>query len=126
MTGWRPPPLRRVRCPLRAGSFRTRQGFGCGLRPTDRPQGARSDRPSYALDVIKRRGERIEVEGVETNAESSLVHQGKNVLPTVKLTFTTPDKDVVSVEISAYEASKLADEMIISLKTALPKIPRRR
>jgi hypothetical protein len=78
------------------------------------------------VDVIKRSGERIEVEGIETTAESGLIPQGKNVIPTVKLTFKTPDKDVVVVEISAYEASKLVDAMIISLKVALPKIPRRR
>ena len=33
----------------------------------------------------------------------------------------TPDKDVVAVEISAYEASKLVDEIILSLKTASPR-----
>ncbi|MGW4929147.1 hypothetical protein ACWEOH_08345 [Agromyces sp. NPDC004153] len=52
--------------------------------------------------------------------------EGFAYIPKVKLTFTTPDEDVVSVEISAYEVSKRVDEMIISLKTALPKIPRRR
>ncbi|MEV1130536.1 hypothetical protein [Agromyces sp. NPDC049794] len=76
--------------------------------------------------MIKRGGERIEVEGVETSAESGLVYKGKNVVPTVKLTFRTPDRDVIAVEISAYEASKLVDAMIISLKAGLPKIPRRR
>lgn len=76
--------------------------------------------------MIKRRGERIEVDGIESTAESGLVYQGKNVIPTVKLTFRTPDNEVVAVEISAYEASKLVDAMIISLETAMPKIPRRR
>ncbi|MBD8011666.1 hypothetical protein H9633_05075 [Microbacterium sp. Re1] len=76
--------------------------------------------------MIKRRGERIEVEGIESTAESGLVYQGKNVIPTVRLSFKTPDNEVVAVEISAYEASKLVDDMIVSLKTALPRIPRRR
>lgn len=80
----------------------------------------------YSLDVIKRRGERIAVEGIDTTAECGLVYQGKNVIPTIKLTFKTPDKDIVTVEMSAYEASKLVDAVIVSLKTALPKIPRRR
>ncbi len=75
--------------------------------------------------MIRRRGERIEVEGIESTAQSGLVYQGKNVIPTVMLTFKTSDNETVSVEISAYEASKLVDDMIISLKTALPKIPRR-
>lgn len=76
--------------------------------------------------MIKRRGERIEVEGIESTAQSGLVYQGKNVIPTVMLSFKTPDNEVVAVEISAYEASKLVDDMVVSLKTALPRIPRRR
>lgn len=76
--------------------------------------------------MIKRSRERIEVEGIETTATSRAIHQGKHVIPTIQLTFKTEDKDVIAIELPAAEAAKLADEIISSLKAALPKIPSRR
>jgi hypothetical protein len=76
--------------------------------------------------VIKRSRERIEVEGIETTATSRAIYQGKHVIPTIELTFTTEDNELVVINLPAAEASKLADAMISSLKAALPKIPSRR
>ncbi|MFF7683142.1 hypothetical protein ACFZA2_10305 [Microbacterium sp. NPDC007973] len=75
--------------------------------------------------MLKRTRERIEVEGLETVVSSKPKHVGKHIIPAIELTFVTEDREVIVITLPAAVAAKMTDEMITSLRTALPKIPRR-